>query len=922
MGTTSARLGKLAMSYKKSSDKLIIIATLITLSSCSGSLSGGLGGGLLGGALGPTISGTDIGNIISPALNTSAQDAIIQDTLYSIDHTNTTVSSALGNNAGYDSLLGLSNNYVTTYTGGGYDTIIGGAYQSSNGGGAIVAAATADDFPKTSDDTTITDYCSASYVTIAASRYPSYVSDSNDLATKLQSQITMENGSKLRVCDTLINRDKSLNETKLQIALKTGGYTVPSSKLDDAVRLNARREAMYVFVNSFLAFGSDFLGLMQYIGLEIPDEVAALFASTAAVMETNNWETGGINYDRFNYRPVADNKELLDRKKANTYLFVDQFINRGTVVDRATATIEYRIDTQNFCKFFLGMNNQNMTTQEYDDNLAQCITATDQYFNRIKFTQVAKGSKSIALTYTESGFAPNGLTLVSLEYNLDHTSYARFNLSDLKNFVLAVMRKEMAENGQLVQQGIVTQQRLDTVNRITTTGVIGFGSAITDFSMADLNAGKTINDSNLPAKLFLSINEALEINIPEDLSDQDVNAFDLNTNDSYTFSRMDTGAVFLRIAASDESIKLDHKRGASLYEDHLGINLQNLALQFPPYLLTEDDLFVFDISLNELNGNVRVVKPSGTLTALSQVSLKKSGVLKEVIKISNFDVQLETIDTTDYNSNPQYKTILPNTLAVGPWKAEITSDPSAIPWSWLGNTYSTVASNFTNNDSVYMLYNSPNGNYLTYNNQYWFTAQNSVIQPVYLTVDMTVASLADLLGGNGHYAGGPYNLPDEGSSWNDAIISVGNKLGLPVVQSGSDFAINGTNPNAYTGTLTCTKPATVSFTAGGPVSNNDEVITTKTVRVILTRDTATTAKISIDSITVATGLSVSGDTNQANDSATFTSTGAISDGSTTYDLSGSYTVDGSNAVSSIDVTSSWTSNSMGTVGTCTGTLTH
>lgn len=923
---TSAKFKKLA-TKKSPITNVLILGSILGLASCSGSMTGGLAGGLGGGLggvgnIGPTITGADISSIVTPAISDGVLNSIIVDTLLAADGSTTAVtqvvaaSGASGNaqNA-YNAVLGNNTNYSTQYSGGGADAIINGAYASGGGGSAIamVSAATADDGrPLTSES--ITDYCAASYPAYANGQAQSHNSlnaseksafNNDEFYGIMHSPKTMENGSELRTCDILINRDRVVKEAQLQLALNTSGYVVPSSLLDDAIRLQARREAMYVFVNSFLAFGADFMGLLQYIGLDIPPEVAQLFASSVAVMSSNDWDNGGINYNRWNVRPYADNQELLARKKANTYMFVEQFIDRGTVIDRATAKVEYRIDTEAFCKFFLNKQDTSndgqivdpYTAAQNDENLAQCIAAADTYFSRVKFTQFASGTKTIAATYTESQYAPNGLQLFTLSYNLDHSSFIGFDLNELKQFALASMRRELADGSVVAQELQITQERIDAISRITSTGVIGFGSAITDLTMADIEAGQTIADSQLPAKLYASIRTGIEIRIPEDMSDQEVNVLDLDNTDPYAFARMDVGDVYIQIGASEDTAKLEHMRGDSLYEDHLGLNILNLAVQFPPYNLTEDDMFVFDISLNELNGEIRIAKPSATLTALSTLNISKSGVLADVVKLSNAEIVLETVDTTDPAVDANRQLTLTG-FTISPWKLDVTTDPLSMPWQLLGTDPSTLP--LTTGDYFHFVMHSPNGNYFTDANNWGYTARNGVMDPLYFSTDFTVAALVDMGLPTAHYAGGPYNMPDEGAYYDAAMISIGAKLGLNYADS--TLSMSGyMDCTSYDSSL---NPTTVQ----------------KYVQVVVNRSVlGSKADVYIDWNQVAWAL-YTNDNNKGNEVVNFGAYSTVSDGILAYDLYVEYSSDGSNNVSSASVSSSWTDGGSGSPGSCSGTL--
>lgn len=704
---------------------------LMLMTACSGSFTGSSSGG-------PSVTG---GNsvLFSPAVESTSMDL---DNVYNINFINNLVIQDLcgGNSSGCDPQIADVIALLESYDLEVPESILNGEFELPTSGSAMVAALNSG----TTSLRKVENYCTeAGYSAINVQ-----VSDglggttSMTLAQYMEEYRTMDNGARLKICEILNLRDEIKKEVKLNTASRYG-YLMNQDQINETIRLRARREFLYVFVNSFLAFGTDLIGALQYLGIEVPDEAAQAFATSV------NKINEGINKNKYSIREInetdsnnknatIETKQFFNENKGSTYLFVEQFISQGSVKTQDPVVVEYNIDPVNFCKFMTGNPESGMQAGDYD----QCVSTSTDYFNKVKLVHRASGDKYVRLEYLDAPYVTEPLPLLNLKYTIDNRSLIEIVLEDVKKGTIAIMRNELENHPDIASQMSITQSRVDSLNSVTLTGSFGIGGAITD-----LTIDKPLEESNLPAKLYASITQDLYVLIPQNMPDEEVNLLldPSGQNTEISFRRDNDGDVSVRLGKSDDTVKIQHMRGNNLYQDLIGINLLNANLKFPPYELSTPDLFVFDISLDELNGDIKVVKP----TELSTLDIKKDGTLRNFVKLSDLDVQLMTTSSAPTNGSSSREFVLQGVDAK-PWNLQLKGDVDSLSSSLKDVIANQSQGMIRPNDTFDMLFSAPQGNLLEKganpNVMFIARAPANTVDPINFTLGLNLDGHAETIG--------------------------------------------------------------------------------------------------------------------------------------------------------------------------------
>lgn len=708
---------------------------LMLMTACSGSFMGSSSGG-------PSVTG---GNsvLFSPAVESSSMDL---DNIYNINFINNLVIQDLcaGNASGCDPQLADIIALLESYDLEVPESILNGEFQLPTSGSAMVAALNTG----STSLRKVANYCTeAGYSAINVQ-----VSDGQGgftgmtLAQYMDEYRTMDNGARLKICEILNLRDEIKKEVKLNTASRHG-YLMTQEQVNETIRLRARREFLYVFVNSILAFGTDFIGTLQYFGIELQSSntgtgIDQVFASSVTKInegiKKNKYNVREVNEtDSANTNNTIETKQFFNENKGNTYLFVEQFISQGTVRTQEPVVVEYNIDPVNFCKFMTG-NDSGMQASDYD----QCVSTSTDYFNKVKFVHRASGEKYVRVEYLDAPYVTEPLPLLNLKYTIDHRSMIEVVLDDVKKGTIAIMRNELDNHPDIASQMSITQSRVDSLSALTLNGAFGFGGAI-----SDLTIDMPLEESSLPAKFYGSVTQDIYVLIPQSMPDEEVNLLldPSGQNTQISFRREDEGDVSVRLGKSDDTFKIQHMRGNNLYQDLIGINVLNANLKFPPYELSSADLFVFDISLDELEGDIQIVKP----TELSTLNIKKDGTLRNFLKLSDIDVQLTTTSAAPANTTLSREFVV-ETVDAKPWNFQLKGDVDSLS----SNLKDVIANQSQGmigpNDTFDMLLSAPQGNFLKKdaNPHVMFAARTNpgTVDPLYYTLGLNLDGHAETIG--------------------------------------------------------------------------------------------------------------------------------------------------------------------------------
>lgn len=521
----------------------------------------------------------------------------------------------------------------------------------------------------------------------------------------LNLDVTMEDGTTYKVHELLVKHNDLVEEVKLNVA-NANGYLISNEQFDNLVLYRARREFLYVFVNSLMAQGSDLIGVMQYLGIEYDSS-----NETGAVKANIDDVNAGINANKYEIRPVRSETQestygFLDENKSDVYIFIEKFISLGVILSRDPFIVTYSIDSRNFCKFAV-----------QDDSQA-CIDAAEERLSTLSFLHTLDGQKSLRIVYDQDNI-PSPIDLFNIKYDITFRGGLELNLENVKQAALSVMRKERELDPTAADSSNITEDNINFLNRISVAGDVEIGAGVTD-----LVAGDNISDSDLPAKLYGQINNDVNIYLPEDLSQADI---DTIYGPDSGFTPSDEGAVSFHIGQSSDTVKLEHIRGNSLYEDLIGINVSTINFVFPPFTLDASDFFIFDLALDEVSDTVRVTKNSGE----SQVVITEDSILKNFVSLDNFSIEGVIVeDEVDTGTS----TI--NNITMSPFNLHTKYQVEDLPLSVQTSLVEDQGMSLT--DYADITVTSPNGNFFALEDM-CYTVRSGVIDPLYLDAELGMA---------------------------------------------------------------------------------------------------------------------------------------------------------------------------------------
>lgn len=645
---------------------LYVCALVLGLSSCSNKLSllGGKrlsgGGAILGnlgdagpsGTLASTIADTDTINNIN-YYDDTVKSKVIGDVCGDSNLDNEFTIADCNAAQATQVLAGLVALGVDDDGYNPYQDIEDAAANSGGGGSALIVGALAESSGV--NDISMSGYTPVEFkVDNYCSPAPEAGLDAPTVGYISSTSITMANGQTYLICELLNLRDGLKQEVERNVQLgiivgKNENYDITQHpEYNEFILKRARREFVFISVNTVLSFATDFIGLLQYLGLDLSDnsEIVSILGDDLTRLNTE------IYNKRMQIRTVDENKVYFENQKRNVYTFVEQFWSDGIVISTQPETIiTYEVNTQNLCKYLSGSND----TSSADFNA--CLTEATRFLDKFDITHQLTGDKSIHITFTNSAIT-TPLTLMELQYDLNYKSFVEFGLPNVKSIAVAYAEEDLQEGGMLSQQGL-DQATIDLVKNTTFQGAVGFGSQILDMGTTKVVDGSQVlidrlEKSSLPAKLHFDITENLLIVLPDDLSAAAI--YEMATSGSAAGTDLNAGTddVYLSMSAAEDVLKLRHQRGNNLYQDTLGINASDIVYQMPPYKFDAKDFLIFDLTLDEFNDDFRIQKPTELISTInSKFEYHKYNVLEADVKLSDLDINVEFTrsETCDVNYN-------------------------------------------------------------------------------------------------------------------------------------------------------------------------------------------------------------------------------------------------------------------------------
>jgi len=471
-----------------------------------------------------------------------------------------------------------------------------------------------------------------------------------------------------------------------------------------------RREFLYTGINAYLGHGSTLLGFLRWAGVDIDsnDMVRDLPFNESEELRENYYN------NLYEVQNLEDTKDIFGDLKNNLYSFIEQIFPYG-VADASgdDPVIHYLGDhtkevicNEKYLKSlmvtaldFNGTETIDPSSADFADQLAEartyCLSLSDEILKYYHLSHYVDKNE-IVIDYKgasrgDSNPALNAALInpLNVDYSDDFKNNFNVKLDELKDFsnvalldyenafchLLAPMSGDYNTEGvdpfgdPLCEFGVneegvpeatpssvnETYQTRYALSKVDINGVVDFGNKILDL---DAN-NNDIRNSNLNANLYLDIVEDVNFALSENLeaSDKDLigSLVESQTGSPLSSSDIDED-VWLKIKASPEgrvTAGVSHFRGQNFYEDKFELGVDFLEFNFPPYKLRENDLFVLDFPINELDSAFSVTAPlGGSLIVFENDGTANDDTLANRlgrIDMSEFDIKFVT-NTDDIRS--------------------------------------------------------------------------------------------------------------------------------------------------------------------------------------------------------------------------------------------------------------------------------
>ncbi len=398
-----------------------------------------------------------------------------------------------------------------------------------------------------------------------------------------------------KVYEHLSLRDKNLEEFKdyVKYDLATSDSYKDVIKVSDAeitalLKKKARREFLQVNANALLSHGVNIFSFLNFVGYDVTN------SSNLQLIQGLNLNTSDLQAIYTNEKDNALAQTYLKDKVLNAnkpafYYFVEKFISEDDMqlVAGTTNHFEYFINIPNLCKY--------ISSSGLGDGCAQTLQT---YFNRIRFIQNLQ-TKRITVTYKDAPYISSETEAFYFDYTYDYNASLKIDLNNTKTIYAAFLQHELDSAPTTAAQNNIDAGDIALLNSATVRGIASINDHIEVPLAAQIENGiADITQTTLASKIGLSLDTDFYIHIPENL-DQNVK-YDAyaGANTTVSFNGSSEGDVVMNVPKTDNLVSLAHHRGNTIYDDIIGINAPQMDLQFPPYQLSERDLFVFEGVVN------------------------------------------------------------------------------------------------------------------------------------------------------------------------------------------------------------------------------------------------------------------------------------------------------------------------------------
>ncbi|MBP9683020.1 MAG: hypothetical protein KBD76_16585, partial [Bacteriovorax sp.] len=453
-----------------------------------------------------------------------------------------------------------------------------------------------------------------------------------------------------------IAADDSAGDIKIYAAKMIEKSPTLKKDLAKHVKKDAQDEILQVSLNSFMAHGVNIFSVLTYLGIDSSDALKTTGANVTKLKDiVEKYKYSIINTE------VAKG-DLFFAYKPGFRFFVDMFVAgkidaldaNGVVINdgdsatsedfeklRTASKFRYYINKENLCRFLAVNGTKDAEEDEIANTMSSCLTTIENYIDRMTVIH-DMSTKKLSLYYVDSEYQFPQSKILDLVYTYNYNSDIRSDVDNLRKAYISVIKREL--NGNLVALSDVEkenyQEQLEYLAAMTTNGMISMRDQI---QVGGQTAGtqKSLTDiglSNLASTLAFSVgdltdpssNEGLYIRIPENAPGD----FDVDS-DLRAVLRNSEGDVVIDIKKAERLFFLDHDRGNSIFKDRLGINIPELSAFIPPFELSQKDLLIGYLELDQYCDPGETAVPANYVGCEAHFSIVKPNVSNDALTLSN-----------------------------------------------------------------------------------------------------------------------------------------------------------------------------------------------------------------------------------------------------------------------------------------------
>jgi hypothetical protein len=420
--------------------------------------------------------------------------------------------------------------------------------------------------------------------------------------------------------------------------------TSPTLKADLAkyVKKDAQEEFLQVALNSFMTHGVNMFSALTYLGFDS----SSMFTGTGA----NTTALKGL-YNKYQYNVIDTDiakGDLFFAYKPGFRFFVDMFIdgrvdaydsNNVLIADtnldglKSAKIFRYYINKENLCKYFSSTQADITNNVDITSGVASCLNTISGFIDRVSVIHNMT-TRDVSFYYADNdtgSFLPQTKIMDAL-YTYNYNSDLRFDVDNIRKTAVSILKRELVENPSSSATNHLDQGDIDLLNKITTQGMISLRDQIQVGNQSD-SAKKSLSDiglSTFTSKLAISLGDltdtssdaGLYIKIPENLSGN-AEVYDAYLAAGESIASSSEGDVIIDAKKSANALYVNHDRGNSIFKDRLGLNIGEINLNLPPYNLTEKDLLIAYLDLDEYCQPGQTIAPSGYAGCDAQFKLVK-----------------------------------------------------------------------------------------------------------------------------------------------------------------------------------------------------------------------------------------------------------------------------------------------------------